>query len=71
GGQAPIEDKWLAEVEGCETIRQGVTHPERGKRCGFEQGGVTRLTLFKAASGAGNGRLHSPACLALGSDTIG
>ncbi|MED1028694.1 hypothetical protein P4T95_21615, partial [Bacillus licheniformis] len=64
-GQAPIEDKWLAEVEGCETIRQGVAHLERGKRCGFEQGGVTRLTLFIAHRGQAMGDFIRPPALLL------
>nr|WGE08890.1 hypothetical protein P5658_25745 [Bacillus subtilis]WGE08897.1 hypothetical protein P5658_25705 [Bacillus subtilis] len=32
-------------MEGCGTIRQGVSHP-KWKQKGAEQGRVTRLTLF-------------------------
>ncbi|RUR97635.1 hypothetical protein EFW58_02374 [Bacillus velezensis] len=40
-------------MEGCETIRQGVTHPKWRQKMRFEQGGVTRLTLFIVHRGAG------------------
>ncbi|SLC73069.1 Uncharacterised protein [Mycobacteroides abscessus subsp. massiliense] len=36
----------------------------------FEQGGVTRLTLFIVHRGQANGRPYSPACLALLGDKI-
>ncbi|MEC1896664.1 hypothetical protein ABS751_21915 [Bacillus subtilis] len=36
-GQAPIEDKWLAEMKGCGTIRQGVSHPKWKQKRGLNR----------------------------------